>query len=226
VAYLQRKITEKPFWSKWPYKLVLRVIATESDSSYKPYDWDNDPISQAIVGSWIKERTLNRGVALTITATVLQQIQDDIDFGRRLEGSKLSLFFHEKSQAEKYARKFKDIAIELWSPASQEIEQEMLDNKTTIIYKKNYWYKQFPIRARILCTKELRNKGMDDIRTALNNLEEWKLVGQLNDMLFHNKNYFSIGQPYYIYMGSDEDAAMFRLLCDHWIDRFERIKLI
>lgn len=220
---LKRKNTERLYWSKWPFKLVL-TVAERLDNLPPANFWLSDNWSQR----WVKDIRLNRKIALTASASIINTIENDgvEGFGKRLEGHHLSLFFYRIEEVEKYAELFSDIAIELWAPVSKQVEQEMIDDKTHTVYRKKYWYGKYPIRVKILFTRELRNLGQDEIRTALANLDDWKLVGQLYDTLYGDKEIYSIGQPYYIYLGSDEDAAMFRLLCDRWIDKFERIKLV
>ncbi len=148
------------------------------------------------------------------------------DCGIRCE-SNISVFLSTREEVEHVLDTWKKYVEEIWEPADESSLSEMKDHVYDVV-RDSYWYKKFPIRARVLYTPEFRLNGLPMLRDALSSIDadSWTAKGLLMDLIGEptGRIPWACGQPVYLYLLENEDAIMLKLQAGDWIDRFERIR--
>lgn len=197
--------TQKLFWKKWPYKAIIKIENGRSHTgSYytRKNSWERvEEFSR--VKSWCLNRFPDAGIRCETNLSVFLATEDELN----------SLLDH-------YGHK----VLAVWKPQSETAKDLLTDHEFDVV-RDRLWYGKYPIRARIPFNNKLVEKGIDSIKTALPSLSEWHCAGALNDMLSKDrKSRYGWGQPLYLYLNDADDAAMLRLMCGDYIERFERIR--
>lgn len=209
---MKRSITHRLFWKKWPYKVLLRAPSDRPRYSSHlmnpvPFtDFAEDALSRSKFRQWFKKHHPDCGIRCETGISVFLSTRDELE--------------HVIDTWKKYVK-------EVWEPADQESLTAMKDHVYDVV-RDSYWYKRFPVRARILYTPEFRLNGLSLIRDALSSIpsENWLARGLLEDLLAEPSGRvpWACGQPVYLYLLENEDAIMLKLQAGDWIDRFERIR--
>jgi hypothetical protein len=202
--------TQKLFWKKWPYKAIIGV-ASAGPVTYGgnfSYSRRNNPerVSEfARLKEWFKNYLPEAGV--------------------RCE-TNLSVFLSTEAELTEVLDTFGHKVTEIWKPASDSARDLLVEHEFDVV-RDRLWYGKYPIRARIAYSSEFRIKHIPAFREAVLSLGEgnWHAAGQLLDIIIKSKaDRYGWGQPLHLYLASAEDAAMLRLQCGDYIERFERIR--
>lgn len=211
---IKEKLTQRLFWKKWPYKVILGENTSKGSmgtllSSLK---FQTQPT--------LKQDQAHYALGSGFTRWFKSHYPD---YSMRKE-YRISVFLATREQVDHIIDNWGKHVLEVWSPANATAVQLMQDHIHDII-RERPWYNKFSIRARILYTHDLRTRGIDDLRQAVKQVEHgWHAGGVLQKILSDptTKIPYSYGQPMYLYLKDNDDAIMLRLQLNEWIDRFER----
>lgn len=210
---MKRQTTQRLFWQKWPYKVIL------------DFSQDSRPIIPSTTSRWVRP---NRSMTHPEWANFRRWQKKNLEgTGMRSEGGHISAFLATKEQLELVLDTWTKFVSEVWEPSSEEALTLMKDHVFDVV-REHPWYRKYPIRARLLYTQEFQHKGLPSIRQALEGIEHenWYAAGALNVILNEKEPGFNYpwpyGQPYYLYLTDNDDAVMLKLQVGDWIDRFER----
>jgi len=204
--------TQRLFWKKWPIKAIIEIKPTRDDS----VSWTN---------TWrmsTQDKLLRREAFNRIERWCKNKFPES---GIRKE-SNLSLFLNTEAELKELIDYNGHNVIEVWRPVNESAFNLLLEHSTDVVRAKP-WYGKFTVRARIPYNSDFRNKGIIALRDALNNIEDdWHCAGLLMDAITSSDfpNVYGWGQPLNLYLSSSDDAAMLKLQCGEYIERFERIR--
>jgi hypothetical protein len=203
--------TQKLFWKKWPYKAIIEISVHRRPVAYGAgfsYSRKNNAERQeefARLKSWFKNHLPEAGI--------------------RCE-THLSVFLATEAELAEVIEVYGAKVIEIWRPTSEYTRELLIEHEYDVV-RERLWYGKYPIRARIPYTAEFRNKHQLAFREAVLSLgdETWYAAGHLKDIINSNRaDRYGWGQPLHLYFSNPEDAAMLRLYCGDFIERFERIR--
>jgi len=201
--------TQRLFWKKWPIKVIIKIEPARNayyGHRMQRDDLDKRRVNISLIKDWFSKNMPEAGI--------------------RAE-SNLSIFLNTVEDLEKVLDEFEHSIIEIWQPENDTAKDLMLLHGYDII-RKTLWYGRFPIRARINYNENFRQNGVELFKGAVNGLDEndWHAAGLLKTILGAEKlpRIYGWGQPLHLYLYSAEDAAMMRLQCGDFIERFERIR--
>lgn len=199
--------TQRLFWKKWPYKVTLSV--------------DSSSYSQSNLTPWARRRDSSRLIAMrNLKSWVLERFPDA---GVRCE-SHVSVFLATEEELQSLLDSYGHKVLEVWRPESDSAKDLLVEHEFDIV-RERPWYGKYPIRARIPFNIELSRNGIKTIQDALPSLSEWHCAGILYNMLTGQKtNAYGWGQPLHLYLADADDAAILRLMCGDYIERFERVR--
>lgn len=222
------KNTQRLFWKKWPYKIVLgerkgrrnlsdsllpnklRQLAREDDTriwSMQFYRWFKINYSDC---------RIRRETCTSVFVNTEEQVKEIIDsWGKYV--------------------------LQVWSPTNQNA-LELMSNHINDVVRAKPWHGEYSIRLVIPYTKELKTQGMDQLVHALIQLEreKWHVSGlfeRILDSHFDSNNGvltaaiaaqkqrhlpYPYGQTFYLYLKDSDDAVMLKLQLSEWIARIER----
>jgi hypothetical protein len=201
--------TQRLFWKKWTIKVIIKIEPARGmyyGHRMAREDLDKRRTNISLVKDWFSKNMPEAGI--------------------RAE-SNLSIFLNTKEDLDKVIDEFGSRVIEVWQPESDTAKELMMEHGYDVI-RKTLWYGRFPIRARINYNENFRQNGVGSFKDAVNGLDEndWYCAGMLKTIL-DNKilpRIYGWGQPLHLYLANAEDAAMMRLQCGDFIERFERIR--
>ena len=202
---MKQSKTQKLFWKKWPYKATIKL--------------DNENNGNPWSRGW---RTSHARLES------IRQFRDwaAIRFpeaGIRCE-THLSIFLSTEEELEDLIDAYKHKILEVWRPVSNSALDKLLEHEYDIV-RDRPWYGKYPLRARIPFNNEFKNKGVVALRDALHQLDDWHCQGILERMIRgENTSAYGWGQPLHLYLSNPDDAAMLRLMCGDYIERFERVR--
>jgi len=200
--------TQKLFWKKWPYKAIIRITAGRS-----------------LHGGYSFSRR-NNTERIEEFARLKEWFKNHIpDAGIRCE-THFSVFLATEAELAEVLDAWGHKVLEVWRPKSESAKELLVEHEYDVV-RDRLWYGKYPIRARIPYTAEFRLKHLQPFRDAVLSLGEgnWHAAGQLLDIIAKsNVSRYGWGQPLHLYLTSAEDAAMLRLLCGDYIERFERVR--
>ena len=200
--------TQKLFWKKWPYKAIIKISATRSGHSGYSFSRRNnvERVEEfARLKEWFKNHIPDAGI--------------------RCE-TNLSVFLSTEQELAEVLDNWGHKVLEVWKPESDSAKELLVEHEYDVV-RDRPWYGKYPIRARIPYTADFRSKHIQSFREAVLSLGEgnWHAAGQLLDIIAKsNVSRYGWGQPLHLYLTSAEDAAMLRLLCGDYIERFERVR--
>ena len=200
--------TQKLFWKKWPYKAIIKISATRSGHSGYSFSRRNnvERVEEfARLKEWFKNHIPDAGI--------------------RCE-TNLSVFLSTEQELAEVLDNWGHKVLEVWRPESESAKELLVEHEYDVV-RDRPWYGKYPIRARIPYTHDFRTKHVSSFREAVMSLGEgnWHAAGQLLDIIAKsNVSSYGWGQPLHLYLTSAEDAAMLRLLCGDYIERFERVR--
>lgn len=206
---MKRKITQRLFWKQWPYKIVLGNKTEEKQTV-----WQKRFTKHVDDETYAWKSQFRRWFKKTLP-----------DGGLRHE-TRISVFLKNKDEADLVIETWPNLILELWAPENPQALTLMQDHVHDII-RENPWYKKFPIRARILYSREFKVEGLGIMRDVVSQIDEdkWYAGGLLKTLLSRHdlgKLPHPCGQPFYLYLADNDDAVMLKLQAGEWIDRFER----
>jgi hypothetical protein len=200
--------TQKLFWKKWPYKAIIRIAAQRSNHSGYSFSRRNNVERQeefARLKMWFMNHIPGAGI--------------------RCE-TNLSVFLSTEQELAEVLDNWGHKVLEVWRPESESAKELLVEHEYDVV-RDRLWYGKYPIRARIPYTADFRSNHASSFREAVLSLGEgnWHAAGQLLDIIAKsNVSSYGWGQPLHLYLTSAEDAAMLRLLCGDYIERFERVR--
>lgn len=202
--------TQRLFWKKWPYKVILEVESSKSTNGNigSSYSWTRRRDSARRMAmenlkSWVLERFPNAGVRCETNVSVFLGTEEEF-----------------QSLLDSYGHK----ALEVWKPESASAKNLLIEHEFDVV-RERPWYGKYPIRARIPFNDAFRSRGIESVQNVLPSLDEWHCAGVLYDMLTNRKTTaYGWGQPLHLYLSNADDAAMLRLMCGDYIERFERVR--
>lgn len=202
--------TQKLFWKKWPCKAIIEITPKRGANG-----WGRVNNTETL-----RQRSISINQAKSWCLKTFE------DVGLRSE-SNLSVFLSSEDELETLIAYFGDRVIETWKPVSTSAKDMMLSHEYDVV-RDRPWYGRFPIRARIKYNNDFRVKAIDNFKSAINALDsnDWYCAGLLMQIIKEDTlpRTFGWGQPLHLYLASADDAAMLRLQCGDYIERFERIR--
>jgi hypothetical protein len=203
--------TQKLFWKKWPYKAIVEITPARGSHN----GWGRANNSETLK---LRSRSVNQAKAWCSKTFE--------DVGLRSE-SNLSVFLSTEEELNSLIAYFGDKVLETWSPVNISAKDLMLNYEYDVI-RSRPWYGRFSIRARIKYNNDFRVKAVDNFKSAVNALDpdDWYCAGLLMKIIKNDiqPRTYGWGQPLHLYLASSDDAAMLRLQCGDYIERFERIR--
>lgn len=207
---ITEKLTQRLFWKKWPYKVILGD--------------EVPPVGKKYHTMQFASRTVKEDQTHAIGCNFVRWFKKNYpDYAMRRE-YRISVFLDSREQVDHVIDNWRKHVIEVWSPANVNVIKMMKDHIHDVI-RESPWYKQFSIRARIPYTHDVRDRGAEEIRQAVQQIEHsWHAAGTLGRIIHFPDAplLYSYGQPMYLYLSDNEDAVMLKLQLNEWIDRFER----
>ncbi|MDB2315568.1 hypothetical protein N9V27_01180 [bacterium] len=212
-----KKKTQRLFYKKWPYKVLIKVDHAENRkradgiellTAYSPRmtkDREETYQFKSKFKRWFKRHIPNGGIRCERTISLFLCTQKEVDF---------------------IIDTWKHNIEEVYAPESEEAMTLLQDNVYDIV-REHDWYRKYPVRARILYTREFASNGRQALEESLKQIEQddWHCQGTLMSALESGGNLpYACGQPYYLYLKSNDDAVILRLTCGDYIERFERIR--
>lgn len=210
-----KKQTQRLFYKKWPFKVLVKVDTgpkverASSQALYSTYtqmrDTDETYKFKSKFKRWFKRHLPDGGIRCERTISLFLNNQEEVDFV-------CDAWTHN--------------VLEVHAPESEEAMVLLKDNVYDIVRKHN-WYRKYPVRARILYTRDFASDGRKLLEDSLKQIEDddWHCQGTLMSALDDHGNLpYACGQPYYLYLKSNDDAVILRLTCGDYIERFERIR--
>jgi len=204
---MKKCVSQRLFWKKWPYKIILG-----KDSDRRPV-WKNRFVKNSDDETYAWKSQFMRWFK-----------KHHPDSGLRNE-VRISVFLKTKEEVDSIVDTWNNLILEVWEPENEQA-LALMENHVFDVIRKDPWYKKFPVRARILYTQDFRLNGLDAMRNAVDQMDAdtWYAGGQLKLLLSAtaSRHIYPVGQPFYLYLSSNEDAIMLKLQVGDWIDRFER----
>lgn len=199
--------TQRLFWKKWPYKVILKVETPNS--------------TPGAFGSWTRRRDTGRMIAMrNLKSWVLERYPNA---GVRCE-THVSVFLATEEEFQSLLDSYGHKALEVWKPESESAKDLLVSHEFDVV-RSRPWYGKYPIRARIPFNLDFKNKGVALLRDALHQVNEWHCQGILEHMISgENTSAYGWGQPLHLYLADADDAAILRLMCGDYIERFERVR--
>lgn len=199
--------TQKLFWKKWPYKVVLGV--------------EPPTLTPGAFGSWTRRRDTGRMVTMrNLKSWVLERFPSA---GVRCE-THVSVFLETEEEFQSLLDSYGHKALEVWKPESNSAKDLLVNHEFDVV-RERPWYGKYPIRARIPFNHDFKTKGVGLLRDALHQVNEWHCRGILEYLIMgENTSAYGWGQPLHLYLVDADDAAMLRLMCGDYIERFERVR--
>ena len=198
--------TQKLFWKKWPFKAIIRIEngRTYTGSYYTRKNSFERLEEFGRVKRWCLKKFPEAGVRCETNLSIFLSTEEELN----------ALIDH-------YGHK----VLAVWKPQSESAKDLLVGHEFDVV-RDRLWYGKYPIRARIPFDRHFTEKGVEVIQSALPSLTEWHCAGALFDMLVkeNKKNRYGWGQPLYLYLSDADDAAMLRLMCGDYIERFERVR--
>lgn len=213
---MKKRSTQRLFWKKWPYKVIVNLSIPERPATVPTVRWTKTHARQREHHpEWDNFR---RWQKKNLAGT-----------GMRGEGSSISLFLETQDQVDLITDTWGKYVTEVWAPESAQALETMQSHVYDVV-REHPWYRRFPVRARILYTRDFYREGIDQLRLALEGMdkENWYAAGALERLLSSQPGSkltgisYPYGQPYYLYLAGNDDAVMLKLQVGDWIDRFER----
>jgi len=205
---MKEHLTQRLFWKKWPFKAIIQIQTNRGS-----YDWRLTKL----------QAQARRSEFVVLKEWTASHFPNS---GTRCE-TNFSVFLHTEEELNELLDYYGHKVIDVWKPESQSTMDTLLEHTFDVVRAKP-WYGQYPIRARIPFTTEFRTEGFKTLQTSLESIakDAWHCNGMLKDMMIrvNPPRLYSWGQPLHLYLSSNDDAAMLRLLCGHLIERFERIR--
>lgn len=207
---MKKHLTQKLFWKRWAYKAIIEIHPVRTSMGWSRRQTD--------VERSARENDFNRAI---------NWCNDNFsNAGQRREGN-LSVFLDTKEELDFLVDFWEERVIAIWEPESTSSKDLLLAHANDVVRAKP-WYGKFPMRARILYTSEFRDKGINDFKLAVNGLDpaDWHAKGLLDELISSDKlpKSYAWGQPMHLYIASPDDAAMLKLQCGNYIERFEKIR--
>lgn len=203
--------TQKLFWKKWPFKAIVEITPHRSSST----GWGRIRNPEVL-----RQRNISINQAKNWCSKTFE------DVGLRSE-SHLSVFLTTEEDLNALIAYFGDKVLEAWKPVNESAKDIMLNHEYDVV-RKRPWYGKYPIRARISYNNDFRVKAVDNFKMAVNSLDpnDWHCAGLLKEIITKKElpRTYGWGQPLHLYLASADDAAMLRLQCGDYIERFERIR--
>lgn len=205
---MKRYYTQKLFWKRWLYKATLQVFPTRE-----------------YVNSWqlSKESANGRNDDVKSIKKWCNSTFEDCGIRREIN---LSIFLTSESDVNTLVDYWGHRVLAIWQPENDNAKDILLGHAYDVVRSKP-WYGKFSIRARIPCTKEFTSNAAPILKAAVNNIEgDWWAAGLLKSTIDSgiSPKIYGWGQPLYLYLADNEDAAMLRLHVGNYIERFERIR--
>lgn len=201
--------TQKLFWKKWPYKAIIEIATRRAHLSggyaYSRRNSVERLVEFARLKEWFKKNLPGAGI--------------------RCE-TNLSVFLATEKELAEVLDTWGHKVLEVWRPASESARELLVEHEYDVV-RARLWYGKYPIRARISYSAEFRTAHLQAFREAVLSLgdESWHAAGHLKDIIVNSKvDRYGWGQPLHLYLASAEDAAMLRLQCGDYIERFERVR--
>ena len=200
--------TQKLFWKKWPYKAIIKISAERSGHGGYSFSRRNNTerlVEFARLKEWFKNHLPDAGI--------------------RCE-TNLSVFLSTEAELAEVIDAFGIKVIEIWQPISESTKELLIEHEYDVV-RERLWYGKYPIRARIPYTTEFRTTHQQSFREVVLSLgaDAWHAAGHLKDIISGTRaDRYGWGQPLHLYLASAEDAAMLRLQCSDYIERFERVR--
>ena len=200
--------TQKLFWKKWPYKAIIKISAGRS--AHNGYSFSRRNNAERVeefarLKAWFNNHLPEAGI--------------------RCE-THLSAFLSTEAELAEVMDAWGHNVLVVWKPESESAKELLIEHEYDVV-RDRLWYGKYPIRARIPYTAEFRLKHIQPFREAVLSLGEgnWHAAGQLLDIIARsNVSRYGWGQPLHLYLMTADDAAMLRLLCGDYIERFERVR--
>lgn len=216
------KNTQRLFWKKWPYKLVLgehskrRSVLNPMTNRYLARDNENYVWSMQFY-RWFKlnysDCRIRRENHFSVFVSTEQQVKEIIDSWNKY-------------------------VLEVWAPTNQ-TALALMHNHINDVVRAKPWHGEYSIRLVIPYTKELKAQGIDQIAHALVHIEreKWHVSGLFERILDSHFDSASgavasarqqrhlpypYGQTFYLYLKDSDDALMLKLQLSEWIERIER----
>lgn len=207
---MKQHLTQKLFWKKWPYKAIIEISAARSGYG----------------GNWSYSRR-NNSERVQEFSRLKEWFKNHLpDAGIRCE-THLSVFLSTEQELAEVIDSFGSKVIETWKPASESARELLIEHEFDVV-RERMWYGKYHMRARIPYNNEFRIKGFHVLKSALESIEKdnWYCAGLLNKIIESTAppNVYGWGQPLHLYLLDSDDAAMLRLYCGDYIERFERIR--
>jgi len=203
---MKEHLTQRLFWKKWPYKAIIEVPARSA-------------------GSW-HSRRYNPERTAAVDKIKAWCKKNFTDYGLRCE-TFISVFLRTEAELNTLLDQYGHKITEVWKPESAGAEETLLKYEYDVVRAKP-WYGKYTVRARINYDNDFRVKAVDNFRAAVRGLdpEDWHCAGLLKEVIDSDTlpSRFGWGQPLHLYLVSADDAAMLRLQCGDYIERFERIR--
>lgn len=212
---MKHNITQRLFWQRWPYKVLLHFSSPGAAKKSAP--------GLRHVSDWSKENI----DALRLKSQFRQWFKKHHPEGGIRAESGVSVFLNTQDEVDSVVDAWKKYVTEVWAPSTQTSLATMQDHIYDVV-RGTLWYRRFPIRARILYNEEFRHSGLSAVRDALAGMEpdHWLARGLLLDLINEPQGRipWAWGQPVYLYLLDNEDAIMLKLQAGDSIERFERIR--
>lgn len=204
---MKQHLTQKLFWKKWPYKAIVEISTPRSyTGSSWSYRKNNSERTHEFsrLKEWFNNRFPEAGIRCENHLSVFLVTEEELNEVIEAWGSKV---------------------IDIWKPASDTAKELLVAHEFDVV-RARPWYGKFPIRARIPYNNAFRKTGVYSLKDALTSIDGWHCSGLLADMIKNPEtaNRYGWGQPVHLYLDNAEDAAMLRLYCGDYIERFERIR--
>ena len=200
--------TQRIFWKKWPYKAIVKISETQRLHSFR---------------FTREQRMLRQHEFQHIKIWCEMNL---VDFGIRCE-TNASVFVNTSEELDKLVDHWGERVIEVWQPENDSAKELLMGHSYDVV-RANPWYGRFPIRARIHYDDNFRHNAIPLLKSAVAGLDptDWHARGLLYELLTKDKQpkHFGWGQPLHLYLATNDDAAMLRLQCGDYIQRFERIR--
>jgi len=223
------KNTQRLFWKKWPYKVILGTNPGRSRKMTR----------LLLADSFNPVQNLTRNTDTYIwSLQFFRWFTTNFSDCRIRRETNISVFVNTEEQVKEVVDNWKKYVIEVWSPVNQNALTLMSDHINDVIRAKP-WYNEYNTRLVIPYTKELKSRGLDQLVSSIMQLEQdkWHAGGTLKliiecslSTLQNNKKLqkqirhlpYSHGQILYLYLKDIEDAIMLKLQFSEWIERIER----
>lgn len=202
--------TQKLFWKKWPYKAIIEISARRGGGWGNGYSYSRRNSAERVeefarLKEWFKNHIPEAGI--------------------RCE-TNLSVFLSNEEELAEVMDNYGHKVLEVWRPKSDSAKDLLIEHEYDVV-RDRLWYGKYPIRARVPYSAEFKTTHLQSFREAVLSLgdENWHAAGHLKEIIVNSRvDRYGWGQPLHLYLTTAEDAAMLRLLCGDYIERFERVR--